>query len=43
MGLVVERAEPINLRDATEHPRSVRVPELGEEEFSAFLGVPHHP
>ena len=40
MGWVVQRAEPINLRDATEHPRYFHVPQLGEEEFSAFLGVP---
>ncbi len=40
VGLVVERAEPINLGDATEHRRYVQVPELGEEDFRAFLGVP---
>lgn len=38
--LVAERAEPINLSDATHHPRFHLVPEIGEEPFNAFLGVP---
>ena len=38
--LVAERAEPINLSDATRHPRFHLVPEIGEEAFNAFLGVP---
>jgi phosphotransferase system enzyme I (PtsP) len=42
--LVAERAEPINLDDATHHPRFHFFPEIGEEAFNAFLGVPviHH-
>jgi len=42
--LVAERAEPINLEDATSHPRFHFIPEIGEEPFSSFLGVPviHH-
>jgi len=42
--LVAERAEPINLQDATTHPRFHFIPEIGEEPFNAFLGVPviHH-
>jgi phosphotransferase system, enzyme I, PtsP len=42
--LVAERAEPINLENATEHPRFHYMPEIGEEPFNAFLGVPviHH-
>ena len=40
VGLVVERAEPINLGDATRHRRYRQVPELGDDDFSAFLGVP---
>ena len=40
VGLVAERAEPINLEDASRHPRYHPVPGLGEEAFSAFLGVP---
>ena len=44
VGLVGERAEPINLPAASEHPRFHPMPELGEEPFNAFLGVPiiHH-
>ena len=44
VGLVAERAEPINLKDATEHPRFRFLPQIGEEPFHAFLGVPiiHH-
>lgn len=42
--LVAERAEPINLENASEHPRFHYIPEVGEEPFNAFLGVPviHH-
>ena len=40
VGLVAERAEPINLNNATVHPRFFLVPEIGEEAFHAFLGVP---
>ncbi|MEZ5560068.1 MAG: phosphoenolpyruvate--protein phosphotransferase [Pseudomonadales bacterium] len=42
--LVAERAEPLNLDDATSHPRFHFMPEIGEEAFNAFLGVPviHH-
>jgi len=44
VALVAERAEPINLDHATLHPRFFSVPEIGEEAFNAFLGVPviHH-
>ena len=44
VGLVGERAEPVNLEDAVEHPRYHYMPEVGEEPFHAFLGVPiiHH-
>ena len=44
VGLVGERAEPINLEDAPEHPNFLYLPEIGEEAFHAFLGVPiiHH-
>lgn len=38
--LVGMRAEPINLEDATRHPNFHYVPEIGEEPFHAFLGVP---
>jgi phosphotransferase system enzyme I (PtsP) len=44
VALVAERAEPINLSDAVHHPRFHLLPEIGEEAFNAFLGVPviHH-
>lgn len=42
--LVAERAEPLNLDNAPDHPRFVYFPETGEERYHAFLGVPiiHH-
>ena len=44
VGLVALRAEPINLEDARHHPNYHYLPEIGEEPFNAFLGVPiiHH-
>jgi len=40
IGLVAERAEPLNLADAPSHPRYLRVAETGETQFRGFLGVP---
>ncbi|MEM7004147.1 MAG: phosphoenolpyruvate--protein phosphotransferase, partial [Pseudomonadota bacterium] len=40
VGLVGSRAEPINLQEASQHPRFHYLPESGEEAFHAFLGVP---
>lgn len=40
VGLVGERAEPINLDHAPSHPRYHHVDEIGEEPFLSFLGVP---
>lgn len=40
VGLVAERAEPVNLDDASSHPRYKYIPETGEEVYHAFLGVP---
>ncbi len=40
VALVGSRAEPINLEDATRHPSFHYLPEIGEEPFHAFLGVP---
>ncbi len=40
IGLVGERAEPINLDDAPSHKRYQYFPETGEEKFHGFLGVP---
>jgi phosphotransferase system enzyme I (PtsP) len=44
VALVGERAEPLNLEDATTHPNFHYLPEIGEEPFHSFLGVPiiHH-
>ena len=39
-GLVAEKAEPVNLQDASVHPRYRYFPETGEEKYHAFLGVP---
>ncbi|MBD3670498.1 MAG: GAF domain-containing protein, partial [Gammaproteobacteria bacterium] len=43
-GLVREREEPINLNDASEHPRYHFFPETNEEPYQSYLGVPiiHH-
>ena len=40
IGLVAERAEPVNLDDATQHPRYLRMSETGETRYQGFLGVP---
>jgi len=40
VGLVGEREEPINLDDASKHPRFLYVEEAKEEIYRAFLGVP---
>ncbi len=40
IGLVGEREEPINLDDATTHPRFLHVKDVGEECYHAFLGTP---
>ncbi len=40
VGLVAEREEPINLKNAPAHPRFRYFPETGEERYSSFLGVP---
>lgn len=40
VGLVAERAEPINLENADQHPRFRYFPETGEDRFHSFLGVP---
>lgn len=40
IGLVGEREEPININDATQHPRFLHVKEIGEEAYRAFLGTP---
>jgi phosphotransferase system enzyme I (PtsP) len=40
IGWVSERREPVNLADASSHPRYVFVHETGEERFRGFLGAP---
>jgi phosphotransferase system enzyme I (PtsP) len=40
VGLVAERAEPLNVSDAPAHPRYLRVTETGEIRYRGFLGVP---
>ena len=40
VGLVGERAEPINLDHAPSHPRYLHIEEIGEDPFLSFLGVP---
>lgn len=44
VGLVGERAEPLNLEDAQSHPRYLYIKEIGEDPYHSFLGVPiiHH-
>lgn len=44
VGLVVDRAEPINIENASQHPSYKYVESTGEERFDSFLGVPviHH-
>ncbi len=44
VSLVGKRAEAINIADAIKHPRYQHFPEVSEEAFHGFLGVPiiHH-
>ena len=40
VGLVVSSSEPVNVRDASRHPRYKLIPECEEEPYHGFLGVP---
>ena len=40
VGLVCERAEPINVEDAPSHPRYLTISGIEEERYHGFLGVP---
>jgi phosphotransferase system enzyme I (PtsP) len=40
IGLVCERAEPLNLDDAPSHPRYLFASESGEKAYHGFLGAP---
>ena len=44
VGFVALRAEPVNLDNASSHPKYVYLPETKEEQYESFLGVPiiHH-
>lgn len=44
VGQVALREEPINTSNAQEHPHFQYLPDIGEEPFNSFLGVPiiHH-
>lgn len=44
VSLVADRAEPVNLAEAPQHPQYRYFSASGEEQFSGFLGVPiiHH-
>lgn len=40
IGLVGEREEPINIEDASKHPKFLHIAEIKEESYRAFLGTP---
>jgi phosphotransferase system enzyme I (PtsP) len=40
VGLVAEREEPVNLENAESHPSFQYLPDIGEERYHSFLGVP---
>jgi phosphotransferase system enzyme I (PtsP) len=40
IGLIGQREEPLNIRDAPSHPSFKHFPEVHEEQYHAFLGVP---
>lgn len=40
VGLVAQRAEPVNLANASSHPRYIVIDGSGNENYQAFLGVP---
>lgn len=40
VGLVAQRAEPLNLERATSHPRFVDTDIYGDHQYDSFLGVP---
>ncbi len=40
VGLVLERQQPVSLKNAQQHPRFRDFPEFGGEVYRAFLGVP---
>lgn len=40
VGLIGQREEPINISNASRHPRFKRYPEVQEDNYHAFLGAP---
>jgi len=40
VGLVTQTMEPVNIDNAPVHPRFKYIPEIGEDPFLSFLGVP---
>ena len=40
VGTIAASARPLNLSDAQKHPAFAYLPEVGEEAYNAFLGVP---
>jgi len=40
VGLVATLSEPVNVRDAARHPRFKLIPQIEEEPYHGFLGVP---
>jgi len=40
VGLVGERSEPLNIENASTHPRFKYIPESGEERYHSFVGIP---
>lgn len=40
VGLVATSSKPLNVRDASRHPRFKLIPQIGEEQYRGFLGVP---
>ena len=40
VGLVATSSKPVNLRNASQHPRFKFIPQCGEESYHGFLGVP---
>jgi len=40
VGLVCERAEPINVKEAPAHPRYLAINDIDEDRYHGFLGVP---
>ncbi len=40
VGLIAERGEPLNVPEASAHPKFVYLPETGEEIYRSLMGVP---